>query len=375
MGDDGLGKPHQARRHLDSRDRPSAEPKPVGAFPAFGALTDPRPTPPMIGGDTRGAARLPRWEERLLGSSLGPLYRVIVNVCARSLLIYYAHAPAGFPKSWIWQHIGYRYVFGRRYTTIVRTSFGAEMECSMKDLIQRHIMFFGVWEPNLTAFLQRRLSAGDVFIDLGANVGYFTLLASQLVGETGAVVAIEAAPHIFRRLQENLIRNNVANARTVEAAVAATPGTADLYSGDPGNLGATTMVASCGYERVAQVAADQIDRLVTAKEFSRARLIKIDIEGAEMPPLMALLELVPVLRDDVEIIVELSSHSLLEAGNSVAEIVGTFEQAGFHAYDLQNSYSITDYFQRQSPIAPRRIRTPIGEQTDVVFSRHDLELL
>ena len=90
---------------------------------------------------------------------------------------------------------------------------------------------------------------------------------------------------------------------------------------------------------------------------------------------MALLELVPVLRDDIEIVVELSSYFLLEAGNSVAEIVGTFEQAGFHAYDLQNSYSITDYFQRQSPIAPRRIRTPIVEQTDVVFSRQDLELL
>jgi len=306
---------------------------------------------------------------------LGPLYRALVKVCARSLLIYFAHAPAGFPKSWIWHHIGYRYVFHRRYTTIVRTAFGAEIECSMVDLIQRHIMFFGMWEPNLTAFLQRRLSAGDVFVDLGANVGYFTLLASRLVGETGAVVAIEAAPHIFRRLQENLIRNNVANARTVEAAVAAAPGTVDLYSGDHGNLGATTMVESRGYERVAQVAADQIGRLVTAQEFSRARIIKIDIEGAELPPLRALLELVPVLRDDVEVVVELSPHTLPEAGDSVAEIVGTFEQAGFHAYDLQNSYSIADYFHRRSPIAPRRIRTPIVEQTDVVFSRQDLELL
>jgi hypothetical protein len=135
------------------------------------------------------------------------------------------------------------------------------------------------------------------------------------------------------------------------------------------------MVETRGYERIAQVFADQIDRLVTAKEFSRVRIIKIDIEGAELPPLRALLELVPVLRDDVEVVVELSPHSLLEAGNSIAEIFGAFEQADFHAYDLQNSYSIADYFQRRSPIAPRRIRAPIVEQTDVVFSRQDLELL
>jgi FkbM family methyltransferase len=318
-----------------------------------------------------------RWKDRILRSPVGSLlHRTARSVGARAMLFYFAHAPSSFPRETIWQRIGYGYVFYGGYRMVARTVFGATVECNMRDVIQRNIMFFGVWEPNLTAFLRRRLTEGDLFIDLGANVGYFTLLASRLVGETGTVIAVEAAPHIFHSLEENLTRNHVHNVRAIEMAVADVRGRVCLYGDDGCNLGATTIIPNNNYaSSTTTAAAAVLDEIVTLDELSRARVIKIDVEGAELPPLRTLLRLAPTLRNDAEIVVELSPESLLKSGSSTDEIVGAFGDAGYYAYDLQNSYLASNYFAQRPPVRPLRIRAPICEQTDVVFSRLDLEVL
>src|SRR5678815_1717828 len=63
-----------------------------------------------------------------------------------------------------------------------RTYFGARMACDPHDLIQGMILYFGVWEPDVSRVIERTLSPGDVFVDVGANIGYDTLLASSRVG-------------------------------------------------------------------------------------------------------------------------------------------------------------------------------------------------
>lgn len=76
---------------------------------------------------------------------------------------------------------------------LARTRFGATFAVDTQDLIQRYLYLFGVWEPHMTRWLQRRLKPGDVFVDVGANIGYYSILASRLVGARGKVVAIEAS--------------------------------------------------------------------------------------------------------------------------------------------------------------------------------------
>src|ERR1700757_5463861 len=70
------------------------------------------------------------------------------------------------------------------------TEDGIHIRCRLPDAIPMCLYLFGTWEPDLAAFLRRRLRPGDTFIDVGANVGYMSALASRLVGPHGAVVAI-----------------------------------------------------------------------------------------------------------------------------------------------------------------------------------------
>ncbi|SCF63177.1 hypothetical protein GA0115259_100393 [Streptomyces sp. MnatMP-M17] len=73
---------------------------------------------------------------------------------------------------------------------MVRSRFGARFAVDTQDLIQRYIYLFGVWEPHMTRWLRGRLEPGDTFVDVGANIGYYSVLASQLVGDGVKVVAI-----------------------------------------------------------------------------------------------------------------------------------------------------------------------------------------
>lgn len=74
------------------------------------------------------------------------------------------------------------------------TEEGIHFRCRLPDFIQMYVYLFGMWEPDLVAFLRRRMRPGDTFIDVGAHIGYVSALASKLVGPRGTVVAIEASP-------------------------------------------------------------------------------------------------------------------------------------------------------------------------------------
>ena len=78
-----------------------------------------------------------------------------------------------------------------------RTCFGAVVKCRLEDVVQKSIFHFGVWEPEITEIVCARLRPGDTFIDLGANIGYYTLLGARLTGQRGCVVGIEPSPSLF----------------------------------------------------------------------------------------------------------------------------------------------------------------------------------
>lgn len=259
---------------------------------------------------------------------------------------------------------------------VVETRFGARFAVDTQDLIQRYVYLFGVWEPHMTAWLRGRLRPGDTFVDVGANVGYFAVLGSRLVGDTGRVVAVEASPAFHDRMRQ-LTLNNCTNVRTVNAAVSDGHKTLTFVLASSRNMGANSIVPYDGpAESTFEAEAQPLAELLDPADLAHARVIKIDVEGAEGSVVRGLAPVLDRLRDDAEIAVEVTPDRMAQLGDSVEELLETMRAHGFHTYRLPNSYKPESYpHALRSPSPPVRWRGPIVGETELVFSRMDAEEL
>ena len=150
-----------------------------------------------------------------------------------------------------------------------------------------HMIFEGYWEYWLTRHFAEVIRPGDTVLDIGANLGYYTLLAADLVGSAGQVVAIEPNPEVFRRLSASISVNGFApltSARNVALASAGETGTRRFFvpHGEPKN---GRFVDSHEDEAVLAAHGALTDVMVGSlnpDDFQRVDFIKIDVEGAEL---------------------------------------------------------------------------------------------
>lgn len=273
-----------------------------------------------------------------------------------------------------------RLVRQQKYELKATTSFGSVMHLAVPDSIQTSIFLTGVWEPSITAIISKSLAAGDIFIDIGANVGYYSLLASKVVGNTGKVYAFEASPSIYRRLQHNMAANQSKNVISLNVAISNKPGTLWIWSAPEGNLGHSTVVDTVaerdGHHREAEVTCDGVAAFVPLADLISARLIKIDIEGAERLAIEGLIPYLGQFSDRTEWLIELSPSFCPGGAQDTDWIFNTFISAGYSAYKIENGYHKP--FSRgdtsHGSIELIRVTEPPQERlNDILFTKH-LEL-
>ncbi|MFF1693335.1 FkbM family methyltransferase [Streptomyces sp. NPDC058257] len=264
---------------------------------------------------------------------------------------------------------------------VVEARFDARFACDSRDLIQRFISLYGVWEPHMTRWLQSRLGAGDTFVDVGANIGYFAVLGSRLVGGTGRVVAIEASPTFHDRLLRHAELNGCHNVRAVNAAVSDSHKTLTFVLASSNNMGANSIVpydgpAESSFEMKARPLPELLDESLDEDELARVRVIKIDVEGAEGGVIRGLAPALGRLRPEVEIAVEVTPGRMAQLGDSIDELMETMARHGFHTYRLPTDYRPENYpHALRRPEPPTRWRGPIVGESELVFSRVDAETL
>jgi len=260
------------------------------------------------------------------------------------------------------------------YQTI--TPRGWRISGHTSDWIQRTLYYFGIWEPNLTAWIESRVGSADVFIDVGANVGYFTLLASHLVGPDGKVVAVEAMPAIFERLAKHARDNELTNTRLINQAAVGpdSPPEVTMFWGDAGNLGSTGMFRRGSELRPITVAASTLADMLTDEECRRARLIKLDVEGVEAEAVRGLGLDSGRFNDQLELIIEISID-----GESLAQrtwLMRYLGGLGYFPYVLPESHNFRHYaYPERSLLRPRRVREPLTRMHNVIFSKTDADEL
>ena len=250
---------------------------------------------------------------------------------------YLRWAPWRFGKRALWSRVAAP-LARRPRRFVARTSHGFWIEGDQRLLMSRCIYWFGAWEPPLSAWIRGVLRPGDVFVDVGANFGYFSLLAARAVGPIGSVVAVEASATTVRRLERNLARNRFSNVRIVHAVAGANDGRVPFYRA-PWNDAESTTVPTQKHEPEGDVPAAPLPRLLTVEELARVRVIKIDVEGGELGVVEGLLPAIGALRDDAELAIEVHPAALARQGASVAELLGLVARAGFHARELPVDFS------------------------------------
>jgi FkbM family methyltransferase len=145
----------------------------------------------------------------------------------------------------------------------------------------------GVYEPGLVRYFKRILKPGMVCIDIGANVGFFTLLMAQRVLPSGTVTAFEAAPSTCDLLLRNVHLNRFSNVTVESLAVSDHCGTIDFHVGPPGfdvysSSGTIThSSASSQHFHTISIPSITLDDYLQKRDNPRVDIIKLDVEGCE----------------------------------------------------------------------------------------------
>jgi len=193
------------------------------------------------------------------------------------------------------------------------------------QFVSRRLREEGVWEPYETALLLQLLRPADVFVDVGANLGYFSVLAASVVGDQGAVFAFEPDPSNFRLLEENAELNNLQHRITaVQAALSDEAEQGRLFlSAD--NLGDHQVYAGDEIRPSIPIDLYQGSQYLETR-LQRLDLLKVDTQGSEYQVIAGLLPLLLKLQSKPRIIVELTPHALRQAGASGRRLIEALAQ-------------------------------------------------
>jgi FkbM family methyltransferase len=297
----------------------------------------------------------------------------IFAVAAAFIRIFLQTVPSYTARRLIWNKIARPYVAWRPIRTSARAVFGSTFTLWLPDIIQRHIYFFGIWEPVITEYFDKALSEGDIFIDVGANIGYHSLLASMRVGPRGKIYAIEASPTIFARLCQNISDNAVSNVIPLNVAATDRRMTVPVYLHDDENSGATTIMVDVAKGRHASIETEiegrPLGEIIPESDIRNARLIKIDVEGAEWSVLQGFKDLIPQLSARTEVLIEVSADALRGAGSSVEQLVTLFQVAGFTPFLVPNPYDTPEYYLNKNAVPIEPLTSLEFDLADILFRR------
>ena len=186
----------------------------------------------------------------------------------------------------------------------------------------------GSFEPNEFAFLDRVLKPGMVFVDVGANDGYYTLFAARRVGPSGRVVAAEPSSRERAHLQRNLGRNGLDNVTVVPAAIGAASGLADLHLAHGVHAGHNTL-GSFAHDDVVRASLERVpieplDAVIARLGLAQVDFVKIDVEGAEALVIAGAATVLKSMRP--MLLLEVNDKALRAQRNCADGLVGTLRR-------------------------------------------------
>lgn len=206
---------------------------------------------------------------------------------------------------------------------------GHKMFLDSKDTL--YLSINGVYEPFETELVKKEIKNGDVVLDIGANIGYFTLIFAKIVGEEGKVFAFEPDPTNFSLLKKNVEINGYQNVILIQKAVSNKTGKIKLYLSEE-NLAGHRIYNLHGDRKSIEIEAIQLDDYFENYN-GKIDFIKMDIEGAEGQAIQGMFNLLKKNKT-VKIVTEFLPIALKISGIEPIEYLKMLIEHGFKLYHI-----------------------------------------
>lgn len=215
-----------------------------------------------------------------------------------------------------------------------------KIKVQMNEMIGSHIAFEGNYEPGLAKLLKDELNPGEHFLDVGTNIGYFSLVGASCVQKEGRVSSIEASKETFLKLQENIKLNGLEDIIKAQNIAAWSENKVLTFNvAASGHSGMSSVRSLNGKIKKIKVNAKKLEEVIDFKKHP-VKVIKLDIEGAELEALKGMKKL--ILHSNPSIFMELSPNYLKELGSSKEEIIEFLKKGlGYKIFQYDSSGKIT----------------------------------
>lgn len=223
-----------------------------------------------------------------------------------------------------------------RYATIPYDGGRSRIRVDLQSRFGFMTYTYGVEDPDLS-LVGSLLAPGDIFIDGGAHVGMFTLVAAARVGPTGRVLAFEPAPAARSQLLQNLELSRFSWVEVSACALAESAGARDFvaFSNDAEGSSSFAPPSEFAGGSVESVETTTLDSAIANQDRTRIRLVKLDLEGAEYAALQGAQSLLREVQPDF--LVELEPEHLARQGTSAAEVIRLFEQHRYRFFTVDKN--------------------------------------
>lgn len=216
---------------------------------------------------------------------------------------------------------------------ILKTIHGVEMliDPSIDNGVELSLFETGTYEKGTIQLLEKYLKTGSAFLDIGANIGLMSVLASKYVGANGIVYAVEANPKTVPILQANIDLNACKNVELIPVALSDTSGTAVLFENWEVNRGGASLISQSSEEQGIEVKMERLDDLFD--ENTPIHLVKIDVEGFEPQVIRGGMNWFQ--KQQPVFIIEVSEKREKEVGPSPAEVMELVRTIGEYSFYKQ----------------------------------------
>ena len=211
---------------------------------------------------------------------------------------------------------------------LYKTKDGLFFWLNPEKYLDRNIIDEGVFEHHSTLLVKKLLRPSDVVFDVGANIGYYSVLFSKLVGEAGKVYSFEPTRHYRSFLEQNILSNELKNIEVLDFGLSNKFEQMDISIGE--SSATLHWVSLQSPQKTELITIKKLDDIINTLNLKKINFIKVDVDGHE--PFFLQGAINTIEKYDPAVLLEVSHENYLEAGMTAWDFYAYLKENRFHVY-------------------------------------------